>query len=121
MEREILSYCDDWSQNSLSFLIYEKVKDHKSNLNQVETSLTQIMDDEKLVFGVTGNTKTFDSLKKWFQPFEDMWAAVQRAKTKKQEWFNAKLKDIDPDQVDLLIKETSQVVRRIEREVYDYK
>lgn len=60
-----------------------------------------------------------NELKAWFSPFYEMWEIVHEAKVKKAEWFTARLADINPDAVDILIKESSQAAVRLERELYD--
>lgn len=75
--------------------------------------MVAISNEERLVFGNPGNNEVFGDLKVWFGPFREMWECLHEARTRKSEWFHARLIDVDPDDVDALIKESSQTLARL--------
>ena len=57
-----------------------------------------------MLFGFKSTFETFHRVKKFFTPFYELWTNVSEIMVKKRQWLESPLANIDPDEVDAMIK-----------------
>jgi hypothetical protein len=57
-----------------------------------------------MLFGYKSGFETFYKIKKFFTPFYELWTNVNEIMVKKRQWMECPLNQIDPDEVDSMIK-----------------
>ena len=62
--------------------------------------MNTILEQEKMIFGCAGELEGFNELRLWFTPFYELGTGVHEIMTKKKQWLDCPLSEIDPDEVD---------------------
>ena len=57
-----------------------------------------------MLLGFKTPFEKFHSTKKFYTPFYELWVKVQEIINKKKQWLACPLNEIDPDEVDSIIK-----------------
>jgi hypothetical protein len=70
-----------------------------------------------MVFGHSGDATEFDTIAQSFTPLYDLQVGAYDIQKKKEHWKDCPLHDIDPDEVDRVVRESSMLHRRLEREL----
>ena len=66
--------------------------------------MIEISQEEMMLFGFKSTFDTFHRVKKYYLPFYELWTNVSEIMVKKRQWLESSLSNIDPDEVDSMIK-----------------
>lgn len=70
-----------------------------------------------MLFGFKSPFETFNRIKKFFGPYYEMWTNAFEVMTKKIHWMECPLQDVDPDEVDNMIKQSVKTLARLQRNI----
>lgn len=70
-----------------------------------------------MIFGHSGDSTEFEAIAQGYQPFYDLQVGAYDIQKKKETWRDCPLPEIDPDEVDRVVRESSMLLRRLEREL----
>jgi dynein heavy chain, axonemal len=107
--KEILKF-----EDLMAFPQYmEKIDKYSEILAGLEEEMDMINDEERKMFGFNTTFDTFLKMKALFIPHNDMWRAIAIFQKKKKEWKESSLRNIDPTEVDSLIKQNIRTLQKV--------
>ena len=68
-----------------------------------------------MLFGFKSGYETFHRVKKFFTPFYELWTNVSEIMVKKRQWMESALSNIDPDEVDGMIKSSIKGLSKLQK------
>jgi hypothetical protein len=92
---------------------FEKIKDFESKLAVHEDKMEVLLEQEKVVIGQAGESVKYKKIRADFIPYNDLWTGVDFVMSKKKTWLNCPLTEIDPEEVDTVIKTSRRTIRRL--------
>ena len=75
--------------------------------------MAEISDEEMMLFNYKTNYDNFIKIKKYFSPFYELWTNVNEIMLKKIQWMEQPLFNIDPDEVDGMIKQSIKILLKL--------
>jgi len=70
-----------------------------------------------MLFGFKTTFETFNRIKRFFTPFYELWTSVNDTLLKKRQWLVCPLAEIDPDEVDAMIKQSVKTLQKLQRQL----
>lgn len=95
----------------------EKANDLRNAIKDARDRSNTILEKEKMIFGYAGDASKFEAVAAWFMPYYELQVGAYEVQKKKEAWRDCALPDIDPDEVDRVVKEHTQALHRLEREL----
>jgi len=106
----------DWNPQMAKKRV-EKVKDLKGHIKEARDRMDAILEKERMIFGFFGDSAKFEAVASWFRPYYDLQVGAYEVQRRKEVWRACPLPEIDPDEVDHVVKEQTHVLRKLEREL----
>lgn len=106
----------DWNSQMAKKRV-EKVKDLKGHIKEARDRMDAILEKERMIFGFFGDAAKFEAVASWFRPYYDLQVGAYEVQRRKEVWRACPLPEIDPDEVDHVVKEQTHVLRKLEREL----
>ncbi len=72
-----------------------------------------------MIFGSPGELEALNRLREWFTPYHDLGICVHEVVTKKRAWLDGPLANIDSNDVEQLVRESSMTARRLQTKLGD--
>ena len=66
-----------------------------------------------MLFGFKSGFDGYTRIKRFFTPFNELWTNVNEIMVKKRKWIECPLIDIDPDEVDSMIKVSIKTLQKL--------
>lgn len=104
-----------WGDPQACWINIEKIRLYERELAVQEERMTTLLEQEKMVHGCAGKLVGFQELRAWFAPFYDLWTGVHEVMSKRRQWLECPLTEIDPVEVDETIRSCNRVIKRLKR------
>lgn len=88
----------------------ERLLSHQDKMNT-------LLEQERMIFGSAGELEGFRELRAWFAPYYKLGTGVHRLTQKKRFWRGCPLPEIDPVEVDELLRNTTEGIKSLQREL----
>ena len=82
-----------------------------------QEKMTTLLEQERAIFGSAGELEGFRELRAWFAPYYRLGTGVHRLATKRRHWQGSRLPQVDPSQVDELVRSTTEGIKALQREL----
>ena len=100
----------DWNSQMAKKRV-EKVKDLKGHIKEAHDRMDAILEKERMIFGFFGDSAKFEAVASWFRPYYDLQVGAYEVQRRKEVWRACPLPEIDPDEVDHVVKEQTHVLK----------
>ena len=79
--------------------------------------MNEIASEEMMLFGFKSGFESFLRTKRFFTPFFELWSNVNEIMVKKRRWVECPLNEIDPDDVDGMIKMSIKTLQKLQKQL----
>lgn len=104
-----------WGELSGYRIVIGKVLEYQNQIDQFEEQMLEISSEEMMLFGFKSPFETYHKVKKFFTPFYELWTNVNDIMMKKRQWLDSQLANIDPDEVDAMIKQSIKGLQKLQK------
>ena len=107
----------NWSDAATYRNNHEKLAQMQEQLLGHQEKMTTLLEQERAIFGSAGELEGFRELRAWFAPYYRLGTGVHRLASKRRHWRGCLLPQIDPTQVDELVRNTNEGIAALQREL----
>ena len=108
-----------WGDLASYRIVINKILDYQQQIDGYEEQMIEISQEEMMLFGFKSNFDTFHRVKKFYAPFYELWTNVSEIVVRKRQWLESALANIDPDEVDAMIKQSIKTLSKLQKNLKD--
>lgn len=81
--------------------------------------MIEISQEEMMLFGFKTTFEVFLRVKKFFEPYYELWTSISELMVNKRRWLESPLSHIDPEEVGTIINHCLKLLPKIQSELND--
>lgn len=111
-----LEVVHNWTSLKQCNSLIDKVHNFHSEVDELERLKQEISTEENLLHGFKSDFSALQVVVRFFDPYYEMWTRINDIMTKKTNWAQSKLSEIEADDVAQLHKESVRSLQKLQKD-----
>ncbi|KRX05785.1 P-loop containing nucleoside triphosphate hydrolase [Pseudocohnilembus persalinus] len=91
----------------------KKINDFQTQLEQLQATMEEIINEETQLFGFPSNFEKFAVLQKNFDPYNKLWKSVDNFVENKKKWVQGPITNLDPTEIEIFVKQFVKTANKL--------